>query len=949
MAKSSSTKWRNPFSNPVGLNQLQKKLFGHKRRKITWVGVAKFFAWSLGILILGLVFLFAWYAKDLPTPGKIRTLVDATGSTRLFDRNMKPLYTIAGDQKRIVVDSNQIPDIAKQATIAIEDRDFYHHAGVQPKAIIRAVFYDIFHHGQSLQGGSTITQQYVKNAIIKDSDRTFSRKIQEAILAIEMEALYSKDQILTLYLNYVPYGGNNYGIEAASRAFFNKSAKDLTAPEAATLAALIQRPSSLSPYGPNTQLLIARRNLDIDDMQQLGYISKDDAEKAKATELKVSPKHESITAPHFSLFVKDWLINYFTTQLGDRQLAEQKVEDGGYTVVTTLDLDKQQMAEQVVHDAQDSTLKRAGASNAGLVTIDPKRGEIITMVGSVDYYQPQFGTYNIATAKRQPGSSFKPIVYATAFKDKYNPAYTLFDLKTDFGNYVPENYDGKFRGPVSMRQALGNSLNIPAVKTLALVGVDKALKTASDFGITTLTNKDRYGLSLVLGGGEVEPLEMAGAYGVFANGGTYVPTTPILKITDSKGGVIYDHSDPKDGRQVLDPQIAYEISNILSDVNAKRPIFSNVLGVLTLKDRPVAVKTGTTNEFRDAWTIGYTPQYVTAVWAGNNDNSPMNKATGAIAAAPIWDQVMEKLHAGLPVQDFQKPDGIQDVTVDKLSNKLPVNGSDTVTDHFASWQVPTTQDDVHVQLKVCKENGLLADDSIPADLTTLRTFINIHSEMPDNPNWEIPVQAWAAQNGLDNRPPTAKCTGGSDVTPTITITSPADHSSVKGQFTISANASAPSGVQSVEFLIDDTSIATVASSPYQTTYNTSSLSSGDHTISAVVTSNNGATATTRIGITVSNDTTPPKNVTGFNGIQGPGNGKITLSWINPTDSDFKSVRITTYKDSSGALVQSTEVSSPTNSLTVNGLTSGTAYRFTAQSVDTSGNVSSGVTIVLTAP
>ncbi|MEK7202503.1 MAG: PBP1A family penicillin-binding protein [Patescibacteria group bacterium] len=929
-------KIRNPFASPVSLKKLQNRLFSKKKsHQITWRRVGKYALWALGIIILLIVLMFAWFAKDLPTPGKIRNLA-AEGSTRLYDRNMQPLYTISSaDKKRILIDQKDIPQVVKDATIAIEDKNFYNHHGIYLKGIGRAVVF-----GGSRGGGSTITQQFVKNAILKDNKHNLVRKIKEAILSIELEALYSKEQILTLYLNEIPYGGNNYGIEAAAKSYFNKSAKDLTIAEAATLAALPQAPSTLSPYGQNVDRLIARRDLTISLMTDQGYITKEQAAEAKAVVSKFAPRRDSITAPHFVLFVKDWLVDYFTKELGDAQIAEQKVESGGFDVVTTLDLPKQQEAERIVSAAAGKTLKSAGASNAALVTIDPKRGEIIAMVGSVDYFQEQFGAFNVATASRQPGSSFKPIVYSAAFKEKYNPATTLFDLRTDFGNYSPDNYDGGFRGPVTIRQALGNSLNIPAVKILGLVGIDDALKNASDLGITTLTDKDRYGLALVLGGGEVKLTEMTGAYGVFANNGVLMPTTPILKITDSKQKVIYTHEDPKDGRQVLDPQVAYQISNVLSDVEAKKPTFGRTLGVLTLQGRPVASKTGTTDAFRDAWTIGYTPQYVTGVWAGNNDNSSMNRAGGSVAAAPIWDAFMEYLHKGLPVEQFNRPSGIKDVTVDRLSNKLPVAGSDPITDIFASWQVPTDKDDVHVRVRVCKENGLLADSSIPDELAEERTYTNVHSEKPNFPNWEGPVLAWANANGFNNRPPTEKCQAGS-VQPTIEITAPTEDQEVSGTFVISAAASASSGVKQVEFFIDSIAVGTSTASPYEISYNANNLSAGSHKLQATVTSNSGSSATSDIvNFDVSTDSAPPDEVSKLLGITA--GGQIIFTWNNPTDSDFKLVRIKVYSGAPtyATLYRTVEVSKPSQTATITGL-SGT-FRFVVHTVDITGNQSDGI-------
>lgn len=936
--------FKNPFRSPVGLTKLHQKLFGRKKGgRFTWKQFGIILLWCFGAFLLVTVFLFAWFAKDLPTPNKIRDLV-SVGSTRLYDRNMKPLYTISGDKKRILIENKDIPEVAKQATIALEDRDFYKHVGIDFTGIMRAVFVDIARRDLS-QGGSTLTQQLAKNTILT-REKSFVRKIKEVILAIEMEVLFSKEEILTMYFNQMPYGGTNYGIEAASRSFFNKAAKDLTLDEAATLAALLQRPSSLSPYGPNVDQLIERRNYTLDAMVSMSFITQEQADAAKKVVPKFAARKDSITAPHFVQYVQDWLVDYFAEELGDKQLAEQKVEEGGLTVVTTLDLDKQLIAEEILSTASEKTLKRAGASNAGLVSIDPKRGEVISMVGSVNYFQEQFGNFNVATAERQPGSSFKPIVYAAAFKEKLHPGYTLFDLETDFDKYHPENYDGRSRGPLTIRQALGNSLNIPAVKTLALIGLDKALKTAHDMGITTLNDKDRYGLSLVLGGGEVKLVDLTTAYGVFANNGTLAPTTPVLKITDSRNKEIYNHEQSKDAHEVLDPKIAYQVTSILADVEAKRPTFSGVMRSLTLNGRPVASKTGTTNAYRDAWTIGYTPQYVTGVWAGNNDNTSMNNAGGSIAAAPLWDEYMERIHQGLPVEQFVRPGGIEDLEVARYSNLLPTAATtEKIKDLVTSWQKPTEPDSAFVRVRVCRENGLLADETIPAELTEERTYVNIRSEKPNDPQWEGPVRAWAAANGLANTPPTEKCQLG-DNQLSISITSPNNNSTVSGNFLIAASASAPSGVRSVEFLIDNSSIAVDQSAPYETNYNASNLSNGTHSITAVVTSNNGSTKSTTITVTVSSDTTPPGEVTNFTGSQaGLLSGSVKLSWTNPTDSDFKSVKIYTYRN--GTVLTSTdEILKPGTSIILTGLTPG-IYHFTAKTLDTFGNESVGTTIILT--
>lgn len=928
---------KNPFKNPLSLKQIHKNLFKKDRKfKLSWRLVGKIALYFLGVFTLLVVFLFAWFAKDLPTPGKIRSLT-TEASTRLFDRNMQPLYTISGEKKRILIDSQEIPEIMRQAVIALEDRDFYQHPGIDARSIVRAIV-----TGEG--GGSTITQQYVRNAILDDRRVTYTRKIREIILAIQLEFLYSKDEIMTMYLNEVPFGGNNYGVEAASRSYFGKPAKELTLYEAAMLAAIIQRPTTFSPYGQRVDQLKIRRDYALTVMAELGFITTAQAEEAQSKEISVLPKRDSIIAPHFVLYTKEWLVRYFEKELGDAQLAEQKVESGGLTVVTTLDLEKQKIAEEVVANSKER-LARFRASNAGTITIDPKRGDILSMVGSIDFFQEQFGAFNVTTASRQPGSSFKPIVYAASFKDRFNPATNLFDLRTDFGGgYTPNNYDGRFRGPVTIRHALGNSLNIPAVKILALIGIDRALQTASDMGITTLTDKDRYGLSLVLGGGEIKLLELTAAYGVFANNGVFIPPTPALKIIDRDENVILNRETVQNARQVLDPQIAYQINSILADNEARRPTFNFAMRSFTLNNRPAAAKTGTTDEFRDAWMVGYTPQLVTGVWAGNNDNSPMTAVGGSGAAAPIWDEIMERFHRDLPVENFVRPEGIQEIQVDRLSNLLPVEGSEVIRDVFATWQVPRERDSIRRQVRVCRENGLLAGDDIPDELVEMRTFSFIRSEKPDNPNWENPVRAWALANGFNHAPPTEICVL-STTAPTITITSPTNNESVSGNITISASASAFTGVASVDFLINNTLLVSDSEFPYQTTFNTSQLSQGQNTITAVVKSNSGSTARTSITIIVSNDQTPPSNVTGFNGVAS--SGSVFLTWINPTDSDFRLVRIYVFQDNNNALVRTIEINSPTQFVTIPSLLGGRAYRFTARSVDTAQNESSGVSIILT--
>lgn len=832
-----------PFHNPLNLRQIfSKEKFTRRKMKIWALRI------SLGFVLL-ILLLFAWFAKDLPTPGKIKHRQSAA-ATQIFDRNGKELYAIHGDVKRIMVSSNDIPEVVKEATITAEDRNFYKHHGFDTKSILRALYYDILRK-DTAQGGSTITQQFVKNALL-DPRKTFTRKIKELILTIEVEVMYSKDEILTMYLNEIPYGSNAYGIEAASVSFFAKHAKDLDLTEAATLAALPQRPSYYSPYGIHPDKREARVGWVLDSMADLNYISKDDATKAK-TELKTlkfAAKKENISAPHFVMYIKELLVDKY---------GEQMVEEGGFKVTTTLDGDMQKKAEEAVAAGASRRFDSIDASNASLVAIDPKNGQVLAMVGSIDYFNDKIdGQVNVAIAERQPGSAFKPIVYATAFKKDYNPAFNLWDVITDFGNYTPKNYDGTTRGPVTMRKALAGSLNIPAVKTLYLAGLDNSIDQAHQMGITTLNDRNRYGLSLVLGGGEVKLIDLTTAYGVFANSGTLAPTTPFLKIEDLNGKILEEYKEDK--KNVLDPQIAYEISSILSDNNARSFVFGS-RSALYFPERMVAVKTGTTSEYRDAWTVGYTPQIVAGVWVGNNDNTPMTAgAAGAMAAAPIWHDFMEKALSGKPAEDFSRPQGIEDVTVDKYTNKLP-SGGEIVTDIFSSWQIPKDRSNSVGKVRIDKYTGHLATDDCPDQYVEEKLVIDIHSEQPNNPAWEQPVRAFAASLGLitGGVPEGDKTCAALDNKTSISIKSPANNSTVSGTFTISTNVSSSIGINKVEFLLDNVSIGSATGKPYSLTYNANSMSEGQHTITVVVTDESNFTNSASVTISKSAASNNKKN------------------------------------------------------------------------------------------
>lgn len=907
-----------------------------KYRKFSKKQIKKIVLWTLGIILCLSIVLFAWYSKDLPTPGNIKNRTPAQ-STQILDRDGKVLYDIHGEEKRTVVESSTIPQDVKNATVAAEDKNFYKHMGVDFTGIARALYRDIFHHSDVLQGGSTITQQYVKNALLT-TKQTFDRKIKELILSLELEAMYSKDEILTMYLNEIPYGSNAYGIEAASQTFYKKSVKDLTLDEAATLAALPNAPTYYSPYGTHPDALKTRRDYILDRMVELKYITQDQAKEAKDKKIEVVEQDENITAPHFVLYVKEKLVEMY---------GEEKVTEGGLKVTTTLDINKQKAAEEAVKNGYEKNLSM-GASNAALVSLDPKTGQILAMVGSHDFFDTENdGQVNVTVSDRQPGSSFKPIVYATGFKGKYSPSSVLWDVKTDFGNYTPSNYNGKFNGPVTIRFALSNSLNIPAVKMLALVGIDSALETAHEMGITTLNDgADQYGLSLVLGGGEVKPIDMATAFSVFANKGVKNETTPFLKIEDSQGKILYQYELGKNQKQVLDPQIAYEISSILSDNDARSTTFGSN-SYLHFSDRTVAAKTGTTESFHDAWTVGYTPSLATAVWVGNNNNDAMSTgADGSVVAAPIFHEYMQNALSGQNNEEFERPSGITDFTVDKLSGKIPTDqSSDKLTDIFASWQIPKDYDDIHVKVKICKvcSDVKLADENCPPSQIEERIYTNLHSEKPNDSNWENPVRLAAEALGMSlGTPPKDVCDVNS-VKPSISISSPSNGASVSGNFTIQTNPNATNGIAVVEIFIDNVKVASLGS-PYSTTYNANNLSTGSHELIAKVIDNKDVSTTSKITINTTKDTSAPNTVSGVS--LNPGSKYINISWTNPSDNDLSSVRVysSTTQGSLGSLVSDTTASASSSSTaSITGLNSNTTYYFTLRPVDKNGNENGNTT------
>lgn len=729
----------------------------------------------IGFIFLTII-LFLWYSRDLPRPGRL-TSSNLAQSTRIMDKEGIVLYDIFQEQNRTYITLDKIPKSLQEATIAIEDKNFYENQGYSTTGYLRAIRDIILY--RKLTGGSTLTQQLVKNTLLS-SERTIPRKIKEFMLALQVDKKYNKDQILELYLNVAPYGGTAVGVETASEKYFGKKAKDLSLVESAILAGLPQRPSYYSPYGSNSKAYIARTEQVLRRMREDGYITKKQEKDAMFSLSKVEflPKDtQSIKAPHFSLYVADLLI---------KQFGEKMVEAGGLQVTTTLDYKLQAKAEEIVKEEVKSA-KSLKVGNGAVTVLNPKNGYILTMVGSRDFFETgEEGQFNVAVqGLRQPGSSIKPVMYATALEKGYSASTLIMDVETVFPNqgekdYKPVNYDGKYHGPVQMRFALGSSLNVAAVKMLAQVGIKNMLATAERMGLYTLAATDdnikRFGLSITLGGGEVHLIDMAAAYSSFANGGYKVEPVAIIKVTNSKGKVLFEYKDPTKPR-VLSEEVAFIISNILSDNKARLLTFGEN-SYLNMGAREVAVKTGTTDDKRDNWTIGWTPSILVASWVGNNDNSPMgNVASGVTGAAPIWRKVILETLRGKSSEDFPKPANVSYVTIDALAGGLPVDGQGTRAEYYIKGTEPQGPSSIYKTLKISKAdtNKLASDSEVEKNEYETRKFIVFAENDPvstDGKNrWQEAIDAWLNEHKKDDalyRPPTEKSTRVVENTPTPT-------------------------------------------------------------------------------------------------------------------------------------------------------------------------------------
>ncbi|MFH1840855.1 MAG: PBP1A family penicillin-binding protein [Candidatus Shapirobacteria bacterium] len=759
---------------------------------------------GLVLAIVAVVVVFVVMAADLPKPDKI---VRREGfATRIYDRKGELLYDVFANQRRTPVELKDVPQSLKNATIAIEDKNFYQHKGFDLTGIARAFYNIVVHH--KLQGGSTLTQQLVKNVLLT-SDRRLTRKIKEFILTIQIESRYSKDEILQMYLNEAPYGGTAWGVEAAAETYFGKKVSDLNLIESAVLAGLPQRPSSYSPFSDTPEAYLDRTKDVLRRLREDGYITTD-KEKESLKELdrvEFNQGGSNFKAPHFVMYVKK--------QLEDRY-GQNVVEQGGLRVYTTLDYSLQEKAQQIVAE-EIKKVENVHITNGAAVVIDPNNGEILAMIGSKDYHASDYdGQVNVATRPRQPGSAIKPVTYVTAFKKGYTPATLLLDTQTVFPvvgqqDYQPVNYDGEFHGPIQLRQALGNSFNLPAVKMLARVGVKEMLTTAYELGLTTLEPTPdllkRVGLSVTLGGGEVKLLDLTAAYSAFANSGLRYDLVSITKVTD-KDGKILDERRVSEGKRVLTEEQAFLISHILSDNSARLLTFGEH-SLLYFADRSVAVKTGTTNDRRDNWSVGWTPQIIVGVWVGNNDNSPMKQvASGISGASPIWRRIILEALKNQPNTAFKIPGDIVTAEVDNVSGYLAHDNFPSHLEYFIKGTQPTASDLVHFLAKLCRDQKKLATPAQIArgDYEEKEYFAFKEDDLvsQDGVNrWQTGINTWVSGQSDERYHPSAEYCGNQSELVVI-IREPSDRQQLDNEeVKIKGEVISPEDLDKVEFLIND--------------------------------------------------------------------------------------------------------------------------------------------------
>lgn len=841
---------------------------------------ATFVLVGMVVVTFALLILLAAVSRQLPNPNQLLERSYEL-STKLYDRNGEVIYEVYGDKNRTLVPLQDISPHVLHATLAVEDSNFYAHKGFSFKGILRAARNTLT--GRGLQGGSTLTQQVIKNTLLTQ-ERTISRKIKELILSLQLENRYAKDEILQMYLNESPYGGQNYGVYTAAKTYFNKEPKELTLPESAYLAGLPQRPSYYSQFGTNPEAGLERMKTVLYLMYTKGwqgpdgnryYISKNEYELSKEVELDFQSSSIPFKAPHFVFYVKQKLVDLF---------GEDFVEQGGLQVKTTLDMEFQEKAQDIVYQEVAGSVGY-NVNNGALIAIQPGTGHILAMVGSKGYFlesEPEDCTsgitgegsclfepeLNVTLAKRQPGSSIKPITYATMIKQGYTASFKFLDVPTKFPGarpeepYEPENYDGIFRGPMSLRKGLGNSINITAVKALKIAGIDNMIDLAEDLGITTFKERERYGLALTLGGGETKLLELTGAFTAFANKGVLNEPTPIIEVTDSNGNVLYNHTE-NSGKKVLGEDVAFIISDILSDDGARSAVFG-FGSLLKIPNYEVAVKTGTTDDKRDNYAIGYTPEVAIGVWVGNNNNDKMNPyiASGITGATPIWNKTMtyylqEKYPDG--TTEFDPPENVEKHTIDEFTGMLPYQDRSTRSEWFIKGTEPSSVSDWYKRIEICEVDGRIANEECrDADRTDEETFIDIQAELPE---WQMYVDKWISENyaGQDEYfPPKIRTClefdddgdvkDSDDICAEIVNFNNGD--TVPLDFRLSVEVSAANDVKEVRIYKDGEQITKDGSEPFGYNFELSAGDIGEHTFEITAEDEDGNEDTDKIKLNV---------------------------------------------------------------------------------------------------
>ncbi len=825
------------------LSQEERKL--QTMRLVRWLALGFVFLVILGII--SFFGLFAWYSRDLPKPGQV---VRREGfSTKIYDRKGALLYDLFDTERRNPILIKDVPENLKHATVAIEDKDFYKHSGFDYLTLLR-IPYNVIAK-QRVVGGSTLTQQLVKNVLLT-SDRTISRKFKELVLAVQLERTFTKDQILEMYLNEAPYGGTAWGVGTASEVYFNKKVQDLNLIESAVLAGLPQRPSVYSPYAGkqdengDAYWKVRGRGV-LMQMRKNNYLDEAGYEQAMKDieNLTFQRANSDLQAPHFVFYVREVL---------EKMYGETLVEKGGLSVTTSLDLEMQHESERIVMEEIEK-VKDLNITNGSVMVTDPRTGEILAMVGSKDYFDQTIdGQFNVAVnGLRQPGSSIKPITYLGMFRRGYTPASMLADVPTKFTPeekdkpYEPKNYDGKFRGAVNLRNSLGSSLNIPAVKSLAIVGVDNFLKLAYEMGFPTLEptedNMKRFGLAVTLGGAEVHLIDTVSAYSAFANGGLKVSPISVLKVADKDGKVLFEQKNVA-GQRVMSPEESFLINSVLSDNNARLMAFG--VNSLLNTGKPIAVKTGTTNDQKDNWTVGWSQEIMVGTWVGNSNNTPMKKvASGITGASPIWRRIiMMALEKGYKAPEWKVPDGIEQLELDTISGYTKHDDFPSKNEYVVKGSALTGPDPIHTKLKMCRgENKLATEARIAAGDYDERESIVLKENDPvskDGVNrWQLGIDGWVGgQEDSRYKVPTEFCGSSSDVF--VRLNRPENQKSYgEEEIEVQIESDSGDGIEKIELWADGSLRETITSRSYTGKIK---LSPGQHELFAKARSRGGKDA-----------------------------------------------------------------------------------------------------------